>query len=57
MEDWKTAFDLSSEQSEDARKSYNRTMEILGSDYNRIQEILAQQRSAREPEAFEPGVG
>lgn len=57
VEDWKTAFDLSSEQSEDARKSYNRTMEILGSDYNRIQEILAQQRSAREPETFEPGVG
>jgi len=57
LEDWKTAFDLSSGQAEDARKSYNRTMEIIGSDFNRIQEILAQQRAVREPELFESGVG
>ncbi len=57
VEDWKTAFDLTGEQAENARKSYNRTMDIIGSDYNRVKDVLAQQKAAREPEEFEPGVG
>ena len=57
VEDWKEAFDLSSSQIADAKKSYNRTMDIVGSDYNRIREILAQQYAARNPESLEPGVG
>lgn len=57
VEDWQETFELSASQEEDARKSYNRTMEILGRDYNRIREILAQQNAARNPEAEEPGVG
>ena len=57
VEDWQETFELSASQEEDARKSYNRTMEILGRDYNRIRELIAQQNTARNPEAEEPGVG
>lgn len=57
VEDWQETFELSASQEEDARKSYNRTMEILGRDYNNIRDILAQQYAARNPEAEEPGVG
>lgn len=57
VEDWKETFELSSDQAESARKSYNRTMNILGKDYNRIKETLAQQYAARNPEPESPGVG
>ncbi len=57
IDNWKETFELSSSQAESARKSYNRTMDILGSDYNRVRDILQQQKAAREPEPFEPGVG
>lgn len=55
--DWNTLFELSSSQAEDARKSYNRTMDIIGSDYKRIQSVLAQQQADRNPPEFGPGVG
>lgn len=55
--DWTDLFDLTSSQAEDARKSYNRTMDIIGSDYKRIQSVLAQQQADRNPPEFGPGVG
>jgi len=57
VEDWQESFELSASQEEDARKSYNRTMEILGRDYNNIREILAQQNAVRNSLLEEPGVG
>ena len=57
VEDWVTAFDLTSTQAEEARKSYNRTMEIIGTDYKNIQQILAQQEAVRNAPEFSAGVG
>lgn len=57
VEDWVTTFDLSASQAENARKSYNRTMDTLGEKYNEIRGILTEQRTAREPEPTEAGVG
>lgn len=57
VEDWVTAFDLTASQAEDARESYNRTMDTIGSKYSEIRGILAVQKSTRDPEPTEPGVG
>lgn len=57
VEDWENTFELTATQTADARKSYNRTMDIIGEDYNEVRATLAEQKAAREPEAVEPGVG
>lgn len=57
IDDWVTTFDLTATQAEDARKSYNRTMDIIGSDYHRVLELLAQQTTPEDLPQFEGGVG
>ncbi len=57
VEDWGETFELSATQTADARKSYNRTMDIIGNKYNEVRETLAKQRNERVPEEFEAGVG
>lgn len=57
VEDWGSAFELTASQIADARKSYNRTMDIIGEDYNEVRAVLAQQKAERDPESMEPGVG
>lgn len=57
VEDWETVYQLTSDQEDAAKKSYNRTMSILGRDYNRIKDTLAEQAAARNPDLEGPGVG
>lgn len=57
VEDWETVYQLTSDQDAAAKKSYNRTMNILGRDYNRIKDTLAEQAAARNPDLEDPGVG
>ena len=57
VEDWESAFELTPTQVSEARKSYNRTMDTIGEDYNSVRAALAEQKAARDPEFLEPGVG
>ena len=58
VEDWEDTFQLTATQTSNAKKSYNRTMDILGKDYNRIKDILDEQRAVRQELLFPgPGVG
>ena len=45
--DWEEKFDISSGQEEDAKASYNRTMELIGSGLKTAQEYLEQNRISR----------
>ncbi len=55
--DWVTTYDLSASQSENARKSYNRTMKTIGDDYGKVRERLAALKAERAPDEFAAGVG
>ena len=55
VEDWAKTYDLTGTQSADAHKSYNRTMETLGTAYKEIQELLAKQNAEpQQPSAPQP---
>lgn len=59
-EDWGKAFELSASQESDAKKSYNRTMDTVGSKYKEIKKTL-EERSAQQipqdaPVATQPPV-
>lgn len=59
VENWASAYDLSSSQSEDARASYNRTTAIVGEKLTAVQTALAQKKSDLEAALgiLPPGVG
>lgn len=59
VENWASAYDLSSSQSEDARASYNRTTAIVGEKLTAVQTALAQKKFDLEAALgiLPPGVG
>ena len=59
VEDWKTAYDLSSSQLSDAQNSLSRTRKILESDWQDLQAALAQLKTERNQRfgIFTGGVG
>lgn len=58
IEDWKSAYSLSSSQSGEAQKSFERTMELLGSGLDQVQNYLAEAKNIRDDKIAEIwGVG
>ena len=57
VEDWATAYELSDKQLENAKASYNRTMELVGTKYKEVQTALANLKTAREEAYGGVGVG
>ncbi len=57
VENWEQVYELSSKQLENAKASYNRTMELVGSKYKEVQSALANLKTAREESYGGVGVG
>ena len=57
VENWEQAYELSSKQVENAKASYNRTMELVGAKYKEVQTALANLKTAREEAYGGVGVG